>query len=449
MEFAPVNTTGNFRTLKFVKYISSFAIEPVIVTLKVEQASTFFNAPIDDSLLKEIPSDINIYRIPCKSNSDAPFGKLSDFINIFFSIKDSLGKRWWPFLKTAIGPIIEKHQPAAIYTSLPPFSTGGLAVKISKKFNLPLILDMRDLWLHWCIGPHKSWIHYFLTKKAEERIFKQAKAIVVVTPQMKSIITKSHASLSENKVHYIPNGFDMSLEKIIPFSFNSRTSEVIIGYVGSFYYDPKNRNNFYKKWWEKRPHEMIQFVTVKSDWLYRSPYFFFRTVSYIRKHYPEIGTKIRIEFIGKKPNWLDEMLIEFDLQSCFTSHGFVNQKRSIELQKNFDILLATSEKIENGEHFCLPSKIFDYVVSGKPVLGFVTKGIQKDFIEKSGIGIVCDPDDISTSVSSIVNLLTNGANFKPDINYLAKFERKQLSLELANLFKTVVCNLDRFNAQEV
>ncbi|HNA42842.1 MAG TPA: hypothetical protein PLP81_12150, partial [Saprospiraceae bacterium] len=62
-EFAPVNTTGNFRSLKFVKYLPDLGINPVVITLPAEEGASLFNAKLDNTLLDEIPPSVEIYRI--------------------------------------------------------------------------------------------------------------------------------------------------------------------------------------------------------------------------------------------------------------------------------------------------------------------------------------------------------------------------------------------------
>jgi glycosyltransferase involved in cell wall biosynthesis len=110
-------------------------------------------------------------------------------------------------------------------------------------------------------------------------------------------------------------------------------------------------------------------------------YFLFKTLSCLFKNHPSLKEVIRIEFIGKKLSWLDQMIEKFELSDNVYLHGFVDRKKALALQQNFDIFLATSEKKIGGEHYCLPSKIFDYIGQNKPVLAFVTEGIQKEFFE--------------------------------------------------------------------
>jgi glycosyltransferase involved in cell wall biosynthesis len=239
MEFAPVNTTGNFRHLKFIKYLDRLSIQPIVVTFKEEEASNYFDARIDNDLLAELPADTIIYRVPCNDKKKFFIQKIADFVTIYFSIKDSLAERWKPHLFAALDEIIKKHQPKGIVTSLPPFSSGLLAQEVSKKYKLPLVLDMRDLWALFGSGPASSYIHYALMIREERKIFKHAAAVICVTPQMITAITSVHPSINPEKFHLVTNGFDSELDTFQDIELPPGKEKIVIGYVGSFYYEPK------------------------------------------------------------------------------------------------------------------------------------------------------------------------------------------------------------------
>ena len=438
MEFAPVNTTGNFRSLKFIKYLGNFGIQPIIVSFLPEEAAKIFNAKIDYGLLNELPPESIIYRIHCDNFKEYRFKKVKDFFEIYFSIKDSLAKRWKPYLFAEIGSIIKRHQPKLLFTSLPPFSSGMLTAEISEKYKIPFVLDMRDLWSHLGFAPLASIFHYWVNLKEERKLYKLAAAVIGVTPQMIKTFHKVQPALSPERFHYISNGFDIDLDSSEDFEYIPSKDRIVIGYTGSFYYDPERRKNTFRPWWKKRGHHMLEYNPAKMDWLYRSPFFFFKALAWLKKVNPPLVNSIRIEFIGRKPYWMDSMLKEFDLTQNFFSHGFVSYDESLRIQEGFDILLATSEKYINDEHYCLPSKIFDFVGQKKPILGFVTEGIQKEFIQKSGLGIICDPDDTESAGEAISKLLLNGRKFKANTDYLAGFHRSHLSEQLALLFHNLV-----------
>lgn len=436
MEFPPVNTTGNYRALKFVKYLHEFGIDPIVVTFKEEQGAALFNTKIDASLLHEIPKGTAVYRID-SDYENIEVGRLMKFIGMVLRVNDSLAKRWLKYFNREIDRIIAQHNPQLIFVSLPPFSSGQLAAKVAKKHRLPLITDMRDLWSQWGNATFLTIVHYWLTVWEERSVFKKSTRVIGVTPQLVSQFQSSHPRLNRDKFHLIPNGFDIPIEKLEDFEFKPGP-KVVIGYVGSFYYHPENDRTILLPWWRRPVHRMLQFRPVKEEWIYRSPYFFFRSIRQLLDEFPRLRNIVECHFVGHKPEWFDGMVEEFSLSDHVVSHGFVSSTRASELQDSFDLILATSEKVNGSEHYCLPSKLFDYVGKKKPILGFVTPGIQRDFIRQSGLGVVCDPDDHDRSVALMRRLIENGAIFKPNKDYLTGFHRRRNAMKLADLITSVI-----------
>jgi glycosyltransferase involved in cell wall biosynthesis len=429
MEFPPVNTTGNFRGLKILKYINDFGIEPIVITLKANQAASFFNSKIDYDLLNDLPNNIFIYRIESKPIKNYK-NYFLQFLKIYFSVEDEIAKIWEEELMIQLPEIIKKHKPQAIFTSLPPFSSGILATKIALKFNLPLTVDMRDLWAGWSNIPKNSYFHFKKILKKEDYIFNIASNIIGVTPQLISTFNQLHKDKFTSKFIFVPNGFDVDINSIKAFETKVK-KKIVIGYVGSFYYRPKNKNildrvNLLK---------YLLYEPIKEKWLYRSPYYFFATVRKLINNKPEYKDIIVIEFIGNVYEWLIEMVAEFDLQDIVHFHGFVSSKKSIEIQKGFDYFLATSEKVIGKPHYCLPSKIFDFVGANKPILGFVTEGIQKEFIEKSNLGKVFCVDNVDESAVELNTFLNQIQKIEPNIEYLKQYQRKVIAENIAKTLK--------------
>jgi spore coat polysaccharide biosynthesis predicted glycosyltransferase SpsG len=57
--FPPLGGGGVYRTLKFAKYLPLFGWEPIILSVSNPDSPVW-----DYSLLKEIPSDIKVFRVP-------------------------------------------------------------------------------------------------------------------------------------------------------------------------------------------------------------------------------------------------------------------------------------------------------------------------------------------------------------------------------------------------
>lgn len=439
-EFAPVNTSGNFRSLKFVKYLPATGINPVVVTLPIEEAAKRFSAKIDNDLLKDVPESVTIYRIRTNFKYEVRKSKFRNFVRIFFRLVDEIGKDWKDNLLSSMEEIINKHKIEAVFTSLPPFSMGLLARTVAKKYKLPLLVDMRDLWSHWGSDPHPSYIHFLLAKHLERKVFKDASLVFCVTPQLASIFHKTHPRINEHKFKVLTNGFDMELEAIDNKKENNREKEkFIIGYTGSFYYKPMLIQPFKGIGRLNNIRRSLHYSPSKEDWLYRSPYFFLKALSFLLQLEPALKDCVQFVYIGNEPSWLKAMVAEFGLQNIYYSYGFRTAKETTDLQKTFDAYLATSEKVKGSEHYCLPSKLFDYVNRGKPILGFVTEGIQKDFLIKSGMGVICNPDKIEESARTLKSLLNgNGLRLSRNDEYLKKFMRKNIAQQFSFIVKEKV-----------
>ena len=92
-----------------------------------------------------------------------------------------------------------------------------------------------------------------------------------------------------------------------------------------------------------------------------------------------------------------------------------------------NLIFKTNDNME----FALPVEISN-------ILGFVTEGIQKEFIVRSGLGLICEPDSVEGSVSTLVQLLKSGREFRIDKDYIESFRRKNITRKLADLIRLFV-----------
>jgi glycosyltransferase involved in cell wall biosynthesis len=444
MEFIPLNLAGVYRPLRFINSLKENGIEPIVITFCVDENLKKVQNKIDYRLNDYINSDIKVIRIPISDITKLYSTKWRAFINIYFNPTDNFLKAWKKEFYRLIPGIITKYKPQAIITTCPPFSSAVLASDLSRKYQLPLILDMRDSWSKLSIQPNGSWFHFLHKRNVERACFRQASAIITVTPQLKDIFQKTHPKIKREKFWLIYNAFNFGANIYDFFSAPSisKSDTINIGYTGSYYYDPEVRKNLFQSRWQRKWHRVLQYFPVKEDWLYRSPFFFLKSLHEIFLTNPTMRKKIFFHHIGEIPKWMPEMVKELDLQGNVKFHGFVPFQKTKELEKTFQYLLTTSEKVIGGEHYCLPSKLFNYINSEKPVLAFITPGIQKDFVLQSGIGASFDPDDQEHSTKKLENIILNGMTTKLNYQYLQNFTEKKTSDQFVAIIKEVIVNHD-------
>jgi hypothetical protein len=429
-EFPPLNRGGVHRSLAFVKFLPQFGDKPIVITLDEESYEKVFNEYGQDPQLGE-PTRLQSAIVSLPSESPMAKSRLEEFATIYFSLHGNETRRWKKVFFEALPRLIEQYRPKAIFATLPPFGILKLASEASRRYNLPLILDFRDAWSQWRTVPFGTRIHYWFNLRLERKYLKRAAAVVATSQQTLEDFRSLHPSVPGSRFHYIPNGYEGDLQAWTPIDVNKRI--FLIGYVGSFYYSPEARKQMLAEWWQKRGHRMLQYIPQKQDWLYRSPYYFFKALHWIRQNQPVVSDKIKVQFVGKIPSWLQAMIREFGLESQVDLLGEKPHKEALHFQQNCDLLLITSARKIGGRDYSIAGKTFEYIQAQKPILSFTCEGAQRDILEKTGMALTCDPDQTETSGQQIVRLLKGELILRPDYPIIEGLSRMRLSEDLSDL----------------
>lgn len=436
-EFPPLNRGGVHRSLSFVKYLPQAGINPIVITLDKDSYPEVFDSyGYDETLGKETREKADI--IPVRSGKIPPSSRINEFLSIYFTIHGNETKYWEKGFYEAVETAVKKFSPRAIFATVPPFSVLPLASTVAKKYKLPLILDFRDAWSQWRTVPYGTILHYWRTLQKEEKYLREADAVIATSEQTLNDFKRLHPKVPENKLHYISNGYNGSLKPWKPISPDK--TEFTIGYVGSFYYSPGARQQMLQPWWKKRAHRMLQYIPQKQDWLYRSPFFFFRAIQLLHIKNPTLGNKMKIRFAGKTPDWLREMVISFGLEKQVELMGEISHNDSLAFQENCDALLITSAKQIGGRDYSIAGKTFEYLQMQRPVIAFACEGAQKDLLKKGGTALICDPDDAEKSVVNISGLFNGDIILHPDNEFLKGLSRQVLTERLAKVIGSQIKN---------
>jgi glycosyltransferase involved in cell wall biosynthesis len=434
-EFPPLNRGGVHRSLAFVKYLPEFGIHPIVVTLDpASYPDVFDQYGLDASLGKELKTTATIIEV--KSEKVKPAGRIGQFFSIYFSLHGNEVKNWKQNYFSALPGIMSTYAPKLVFATLPPFSMIPLALKTARQYRLPLVLDFRDAWTQWRTLPFGTRLHYQVNLDLEKKYLDKAAAIITTSLQTQEDFRELHPHIAASKFHYIPNGYDGQLDAWRAPELNK--TKIRIGYVGSFYYSVEARKQMLAPWWKKRGHRMLQYMPRKQDWLYRSPYFFFKALKRLQILRPTVFDRIEVEFVGKKPDWLQDMITEMGLQDRVILLGEKSHEEALGFQKGCDLLLITSAKMIGGRDYSIAGKTFEYIQAQKPILSFASQGAQKDILEKTGLALACDPDDPDQSAEKMLGFIAGEIVLKPDFHFIASLSRKTLSGQLAQALTEVL-----------
>lgn len=173
----------------------------------------------------------------------------------------------------------------------------------------------------------------------------------------------------------------------------------------------------------------------------------FRTLAELRRRSPGLARRVRFVHVGQKPPWWEAMVLEHGLSDAVSCLGRIPHAQVLATARGFDAQLCTSVKVEDGEDYALASKTFDYVLAGRPILGLVTRGAQREFLERSGMALLADPDDLQASLDALEQLVRGGFVLTPNRGALGAYHRRVAASEMAKILREAAG--ERPNATEL
>lgn len=357
----PAGGPGVQRWLKFVKYLPDFGYQPHVY---IPDNPTY---PIlDEKLLEEVSDKAIIiknrikepYRwasflskkntkkissgiIPSKKKQSL-IEKVMLWIRGNFFIPDA--RILWVKPSVAfLKEYIEKHQIETIITTGPPHSLHLIGLQLKKHTNIKWIADFRDPWT--TIGYHKELMLNENSEKKhkelEKNVLNSADKIIVTSPTTKN----EFAKLTSKPIEVITNGYDV--EKVTKTKLDEKFS---IAHIGSFLSD-------------------------------RNPRILWKALKELVKENQEFAGDFQLKLIGKVSQDILETIAEFKLSKFVNNFGYVSHDEAVVHQRTSQVLLLI--EIDSEETRCIiPGKLFEYMVSDRPIFAIGPKASDFEAILK-------------------------------------------------------------------
>ena len=161
-------------------------------------------------------------------------------------------------------------------------------------------------------------------------------------------------------------------------------------------------------------------------------------IGQLLNQYRELKNNLRVFFIGnidyEEKTEMENTIISFAMQKNFIFKDWVNYKKLLKIQRSADLLLLIKGSKRNTE-VVIPGKIFEYIISGRPILALVPDGAARDLIMETNTGICVYPNDVEGIKNAILALYhkweNNQLKIEPNYEAIKKYDRKNLTKKLA------------------
>ncbi|MBN8566834.1 MAG: glycosyltransferase family 4 protein [Flavobacteriales bacterium] len=357
----PAGGPGVQRWLKFVKYLPDFGYEPHVY---IPENPTY--PIVDEKLTKEVSEKAIIIKQKIKEPyrwaaflSNTTTKKISSGI-IPSKRKQSLvaklllwirGNLFIPdarvlWVKPSVSFLkeyLQKHQIDTIITTGPPHSLHLIGLQLKKELSINWIADFRDPWT--TIGYHKE---LMLSEKAERKhkaleknVLQTADKIIVTSPTTKT----EFAALTSKPIEVITNGYDVENVEKTPLD-----AKFTLSHIGSFLSD-------------------------------RNPRILWKALKELIKENPDFANDFQLKLIGKVSQEIVDTIQEFTLSNYVLNLGYLSHKEAIQHQRASQVLLLI-EIDDNTTRCIIPGKLFEYMVSDRPIIAIGPKGSDFENIIK-------------------------------------------------------------------
>ena len=410
----PTGGSGVQRWVKFSKYLPEHGWQPVIYTPENPERLAY-----DESLLADIPECTEVIRRrivepyglyrklfgrsggevnPLNSSGKSLKSKLSRVVRGNLFIPDPRVS-WVRCSVRFLKKYLREHPVDAVVTTGPPQSMHLIGRGLKRSLGLPWIADFRDPWTrmfyykHLCLSKFADRKHHRL----EQGVLDEADLVLAVSPPVRD----DFQAQTGTPVHLITNGYD---EDDFPVREpgSRKDGKFRIVHTGLFAAD----GNPLKLW----------------DALARRC-----------REDEDFAQRLEIRLAGKTDAPVLEAIRERGLGAQLVDLGYLPHSRVVQEQQEADLLILPLRH-EPEYAKVLPGKIFEYIASGRPVLGIGQEdGAAAAILRDSGAGRMYDWDreDKFLEFMDMDHEAAEGA---------ARYSRKALTRQLVEELESLVRN---------
>jgi glycosyltransferase involved in cell wall biosynthesis len=390
-DFYPAGGAGIKRCVKFMKFLPDCGWDCIVLTVKKGN-----HALIDESRLHEVQPCSRIYRaftfetvfkknkyLKNEGNRNVSINNsmrvtLANVLNKIYEYFGQLLKvpdsriLWMPAALNAAVRISRREKFDAIYATGPTFVNLILGGIIKKFTGKPLISDFRDAWISDpMLVSNKKYLRT-INACLEKFVVLNSDRIISTNPFVTHDFKRRFSSCRNSKFYTIYNGYDIDDYNFLEDAdkhCRRRPDKLTIVYTGRLYGE-------------------------------RTPKYFLEALRIAIEEKPQMRACMQVIFVGSHERHFDGKTIEDyiednKLNDVIKLTGYIHRRESLRYQMDAHVLLLLIGIVpeSKGLTYGLSGKVFDYILSGKPILTLANGGATREFIMHNKIGeVFCHED---------------------------------------------------------
>ena len=384
--------------LKLILGLRQHGVEVEAVAIRPETFAAPLEGLEDPSLMQLLPSDLTVHwvRSP-ETHPVVRFLKRSDAVQRGLYRVFEPRKREWTFAARRVLSQLDLSRFDVVLTCSQPHANHLLGLTIQEWTGLPWVAYFSDPWSGNPYARNTSARVRAYHRELETRVLSGADRVLFTSPEMERQAILAFPDLLRDKTGVVPHGYvpewyDLAHPALPP------AGPLRILHTGHFY-GP------------------------------RTPAPLLRALEQLAGS-RDLAGRSRFMFYGSFPVGEEDHLRETGLDAFIDVHGPVPYLDSLALMRGSDLLLVMDAALKDaGESVFLPSKLVDYLGSGKPIIAITPRqGATARVVEEVG-GVVCNVDQEAIR-STFDRVLSGDLPAAPDPTRAARYDHVQVAAGL-------------------
>ena len=411
----PAGGPGVQRWLKFVKYLPDFNVQPIVY---IPENPTY---PI---IGRGLESEVSEKAVILKHKIFEPYG-LASFFGKNKTKKISSGiipnQKKQSFLEKTLlwvrGNIfipdarflwvkpsvkylkkyLQENNIDTVVTSGPPHSLHLIGLQLKQELGVTWLADFRDPWT--TIGYHKALkLSSYAEKKhkaLEHQVLNTADTIIVTSKTTKA----EFEAITSQPITVITNGYDVEQVTKQPLD-----EKFTVAHIGSFLSE-------------------------------RNPRILWKALKELTKENQDFAAHFQLKLLGAVSQEVLDTIAEFKLQDFVLNLGYVSHQDAVAHQRKSQVLLLIEIDSEDTKSI-IPGKVFEYMVSERPIVAIGPEGSDfAEIITSTNTGVFFTYDEKEKLKELLLKYYQDykANNLKVHAVGLQKYSRKSLTEQLAKL----------------
>jgi glycosyltransferase involved in cell wall biosynthesis len=208
-----------------------------------------------------------------------------------------------------------------------------------------------------------------------------------------------------------------------------------IGYAGILqHYEPQ------QKGWLQSAKDLIWTYRPKAvDPSYRSPLPLLHSLALLKEEQLIQNSDVQMHLWGKIDSFYEGFINTLNIDDLVRIGSYRTHQETIQTLMEMDLLFLPLEKSNSKLHrnLFVPSKLFEYIAVGKPILAICEPSEAQEILEESGLGIIIPPENEYELITTIHQLIQDPSllkKYKRNDHILNHYSAETATRKLACIF---------------